>query len=48
MNFWILLIRDESLICLKEKGNEYDSHAVAVTRNNVSVVRMLQNIGDHF
>ena len=47
MNFWILLIRDESLICLEEKGNEYDSHAVAVTRNNVSG-RMLQNIGDHF
>ena len=48
MNFWILLIGDESLTCLKEKGNEYDPHAVAVTRNNVAVGRIPKNIGDHF
>ena len=48
MNFWIPLTGDESLTCLKEKGNEYDPHAVAVTRNNVAVGRMPQNIGDHF
>ena len=37
MNIWILLIEDESLICRKEKGHEYDPHCVAITRNNVAV-----------
>ena len=30
MNIWILLIEDESLICRKKKGNEYDFHAVVI------------------
>ena len=48
MDIWIPLIGDESLICWKEKGNEYDPHAVAITRNNVVVGRVPQNICDHF
>ena len=48
MNIWIPLIGDESLICRKEKGNEYDLHAMAITRNNVIVGRVPQNICDHF
>ena len=48
MNIWIPLIRGESLICRKEKENEYDPHAVAITRNNVVVGRVPQNICDHF
>ena len=40
MNIWILLIGDESLICQKEKGNKYDPHVVAITRNNVVVGRV--------
>ena len=48
MNIWIPLTGDESLICRREKGNEYDPHAVAVTRNNVVVGRVLQNVCDHF
>ena len=40
MNIWIPLIGDESLICQKEKGNEYDPHVVAITRNNVVVGRV--------
>ena len=34
--------------CRKEKGNEYDPHAVAVTRNNVVVGSVPQNICDQF
>ena len=48
MNIWILLIGDESLICQKEKGNKYDPHVVAITRNNVVVGRVPKNICDHF
>ena len=48
MNIWIPLIGDESLICRKEKGNEYDPHAAAITRNNVAVGRVPQNICDYF
>ena len=48
MNIWIPLIGDESLICREEKGNEYDPHAVAITRNNVAVGHVPQNICDHF
>ena len=48
MNIWISLIGDESLIYRKEKGNEYDPHAVAITRNNVVVGRVAQIICDHF
>ena len=48
MNIWIPLIGDESLICRKEKGNEYDPHAVAITRNNVVVGHVRQNICNHF
>ena len=44
MNIWIPLIGDESLICRKEKGDEYDPHAVTITRNNVVVGRVPQNI----
>ena len=32
----------------KEKGNEYDPRAVAITRNNVVVGRMPKNLCDHF
>ena len=35
MIIWVPLIRDESLICRKEKGNVYDPHAVAIIRGNV-------------
>ena len=42
-----LLIGDESVICRKEKGNKCDHHAVAITRNNVAVERVPQNICDH-
>ena len=48
MNIWIPLTGDESLICRKEKRNEYDSHAVAITRNNIVVGHVPQNICDHF
>ena len=48
MNVWIPLIGDESLICRKEKGDEYDPHAVTITRNNVVVGRVPQNIYDDF
>ena len=48
MSIWISLIEDELLIFRKETGNEYDPHAVAITRNNVVVERVLQNICDHF
>ena len=48
MNVWIPLIGDESLICRIEKGDEYDPHAVTITRNNVVVGRVPQNIYDHF
>ena len=48
MNIWIPLVGDESLICQKEKGNENDPHAVAITRNSVVVGRVSQNICDHF
>ena len=48
MNIWIPLIGDESLICRKENGNEYDPHAVGITRNNVVVGRVPQNKCDHF
>ena len=30
------------VICRKEKGNEYDPHPVAITRNNDVVGRVLQ------
>ena len=36
------------VICRKEKGNEYDPHPVAVTRNNDVVGRALQKICDCF
>ena len=42
------LIGDKSLICRKEKGNEYDPHSVAITRNNVVVGHVPQNIYDQF
>ena len=42
------MIGDESLFCRKEKGNEHDPHAVAITRNNIVVGRVPQNICDHF
>ena len=42
------MIGDESLFCRKEKGNEHDPHAVAVTRNNFVVGCVPQNICDHF
>ena len=48
MNIWISLTGDGSLIWRKEKGNEYDPHAVAFTRNNVVVAGVSQNICDHF
>ena len=48
MNIWIPLIGDETLICWKEKGNEYDPYDVAITRNNVDVERAFHNICDHF
>ena len=48
MNIWIPLIGDESLICQKEKGNEYDPDVVTITRNNVAAGRVPQNICDHF
>ena len=37
MNIWIPLNGDESLICRKEKRNEYYPHAVVISRNNVVV-----------
>ena len=40
MSIWIPLIGDESLIYRKEKGSQYDPHAVAITRNNVVVGSM--------
>ena len=48
MNIWIPLTGDESLIFRKKKRNKYDRHAVAITRNNVVVGRVPQNISDHF
>lgn len=48
MNIWVPLTGDESVICLKEQGNKYDSHAVAVTRNKVVVGRVLKKMCDHF
>ena len=42
------MIGGESLICRKEKGDEYDPHDVAITRNNVVIGRVPQNICDHF
>ena len=39
---------NESLICRKEKGNEYDPYDVAISRNNVAVGRVSQNICDQF
>ena len=33
---------------VKKKWNEYDPHTVAITRNNVVVGRVPQNICDHF
>ena len=48
MNIWIALIEDESLICRKEKGNKYDPHAVAITRNNFFVGHVPQKICDYF
>ena len=48
MNIWIPLIGDESLICQKEKGNEYDPDVVTITRNNVAAGCVPQNICDHF
>ena len=48
MNIWIPLTGDESLISQKEKGNEYDPPVVPITRNNVAVGRVPQNICDHF
>ena len=48
MNIWIPLIGDKSLIYRREKGNEYDPHVVAITRNNVVVGRVPENICDHF
>ena len=36
------------VICRKEKGNEYDPHPVAITRNNDVVGRVLQKICDCF
>ena len=32
------------VICRKEKGNEYDPHPVAITRNNDVVGRVLQKL----
>ena len=40
MNIWISLNGDESLICRKEKRNEYDPHTVVISRNNVVVGSM--------
>ena len=48
MNIWIPLTGDESLIFRKKKGNKYDRHAVAITRNNVVVGSVPQNICDHY
>ena len=48
INIWIPLIRDESLICRKENDNEYDPDTVAITRNNVLVRRVPQNICGYF
>ena len=42
------MIGDESLICRKENDNDYDPHAVAITRNNVLVRRVPQNICGYF
>ena len=42
------MIGDESLACQKEKGNKYHPHAVAITRNNVVVGHVFQNICGHF
>ena len=39
---------DESVIRRKEKGNKYDPHAVAITKNNVVVGGVPQNKCDHF
>ena len=47
MNILISMTGNESLICRKETGNEYDPHAVAITRNNV-VGRVPQNMFDQF
>ena len=44
MNIWVLLIGNESLICRKEKENTYDPLAVAITRGNVVVRHVPQNI----
>ena len=48
MNIWISLTGDGSLIWRKEKGNEYDPHAVAFTGNSVVVAGVPQNICDRF
>ena len=48
VNIWIPLTGDGSLNCRKEKENEYDPHTVAITRNNVVVGSVPQNICDHF
>ena len=48
MNICIALIGDESLVCRKEKGNEYDPPAVAITRKNFFVGRVPQKMCDYF
>ena len=48
MNIWVPLIRDESLICRKRKGNKCDPHAVAITRGNAVVWHVPKNICDFF
>ena len=48
MNIWIPLLGDESLIFREKKGNKYDRHAVAITRNTVVVGSDPQNICDHY
>ena len=48
MSIWIPRIGDKSLICQKEKGNECDPYTVAITRNNVVVGLVPENICDHF
>ena len=48
VNISIPLTGDKSLICRKEKGNEHDPHALAITRTNVVVEHVPKNIYDHF
>ena len=48
IDIWKPLIGDESLNSRKDKGKKYDPQAGAITRNNVVVGRVPQNICDHF